>query len=113
MVEKRVRATFLLKLVVLAASVGVFVFAFLLATSRPIQLGTIVFLSAFWLIGIEGELLPRLIERLAIRRAARTVGPVDSVWFIDVEAEERRKKEAHAREMERMREATRDNPTLW
>jgi hypothetical protein len=111
--EKRLRATFLLKLVVLGASVGVFALALMIATSGPVRVGTIAFLALFWLIGVEGGLLARAIEQVATRRAARKPGPLNSTWFIDVDVEERRRRDEHHREMERLREPTRDNPSLW
>jgi len=75
------------------------------ATSMPVRVGTLALLVAFWFVGIELELLPRLIEQVVTTRAVRKGAPRPSVWFVDIEAE-------HRREVDRLRAATRDNPSL-
>ena len=102
----RLRPTFLLQLVVLGVSVALFMGVLLVSMSRTMEVGTVVFLVLFWFIGIEAGLLPSLLEHLLIRRTRRQNGAASSRWFVDVEAE-------HRAEMQRTREGTRDNPSLW
>jgi fatty acid desaturase len=105
MSERRFRATFLLRLVVLGASLGAFALVWMAATAMPVRVSIVALFLAFWVVGIELDLLPQLIEQAVTTRAARRSDSRPSVWFVDVEAE-------HRREMERARSATRDNPSL-
>ena len=105
MSERRFRATVLLKLAILGASVGVCALVWMAATSMPVRVSTLALLLVFWVVGLELELLPQLIEQVVTSRAAQGSAPRPSVWFVDVEAERRR-------EMDRLRAATRDNPSL-
>lgn len=103
--SRRFRAPFLLQLVILLASLGVFGVVFLAATSVPLRIGTLGVLIVFWLVAIEMGQLPAWMERVAIRRAARKDVSGSSRWFVDAGAERRR-------HLEELRAATRDNPTL-
>lgn len=102
---RRFRPTFLLQLVSLLASLGLFGVVFLAATSVPLRIGTLGVLIVFWFVAIEMGLLPEWMERVAIRRAARKDVAASSRWFVDADAERRRY-------VERLRTATRDNPAL-
>lgn len=105
MKKRRVRATFLLRLVILGASVGLLLLVFVIATSAPVRLGALALVVALWFLGIETDLLPMLIEHVVTGRASQARGPIHSAWFVDVEAE-------HQLKMDKLREATRDNPSL-
>jgi len=102
---RRIRPTFLLRCVVLAVSVGLFVAVFKLSSSLPATLATGVLLVAFWFLGIDGGLLPDLLEYILVRRAGRRQGVVRSIWFVDAEQERDEEREAHEK-------ATSNNPTI-
>ena len=105
MSDRRLRATFLLQLALLLASVAIFALVVVVATSVPVRLGVAFLLLMGWVVGIEMDLLPLAIERVILRRAAGRRGSSPSIWFVDVETEHRKK-------MERLRAATRDNAAL-
>lgn len=102
---KKIRATFLLRCVVLVASVGLFVASFWLLPSIGLRLGTAVFLLVFWFVGIEADLLPIFLERLLCRRASREQGPVDSLWFVDPDQDQQEEQDAYTR-------GSSNNPTI-
>ena len=62
-------------------------------------------LVVFWVLAIEADLLPMLIEHAVVRRASERGGALRSIWFVDLDAE-------HERQMESLRAATRDHPSL-
>lgn len=101
---RKVRPTFLLRCVVLASSVGLFLLVLMLASSA-LTVGTVLFLLAFWYLGIEEDFLPLLLEHVLAKRAQRSVGGGDSLWYVDVEKERKRAVDDHAR-------GTSDNPTI-
>jgi len=101
---KKVRPTFLLRCVVLAASVGTFLLVLKLSTSGTFTGATILALIAFWFLGIEGGLLPLLLEHILVKRAEGSPR-VNSLWFVDVDRERKR-------ELDRHSDATSSNPTL-
>ena len=101
---RRIRPTFLLRCAVLAGSVGIFFLVLKLSTSGTFTGTTILVLIAFWFLGIEGGLLPFLLEHILVRKAERS-GGADSLWFVDVNRERKREFDAHA-------DATSDNPTI-
>lgn len=107
--RRRIRATFLLRCVILLFCVAVFAGALFAVTvvKWPIGWGLAVLsaLVVFWFVGLEGGLLPYLIERAAVRRAEKSGRPVSSPWFVDADQERRD-------EFERFSRATRDNPTI-
>lgn len=84
---------------------GLFLLVFVAATSTSVRLAALALLVVLWFLGIEADLLPMLIEHLVTRRASQARGPIHSAWFVDAEAK-------HRLEMEKLREATRDNPSL-
>lgn len=102
---RRVRATFLLRCVILAVSVGLVIGIFMLGLSTGWTLSSLVFLVVFWLVGIDLNLLPLAIEHFAVRRAARSGREVSSLWFVDVEA-------GRKRNFARFHKETEDNPTI-
>jgi hypothetical protein len=72
---RRVRASFLLRCVILAASVAIFAGMVLIGNSIGWTLGLLAFLVLFWLVCIEGALLPIFIERLLMRHARTSADP--------------------------------------
>jgi hypothetical protein len=68
------------------------------ATSMPVRVSTLALLLIFWVVGIELEFLPQLIEQVVTTRSARGSDRRPSVWFVDVEAE-------HRRDMDKLRAA--------
>ncbi len=103
--KKRIRATFLLRCVVLAASLAIFMLSFWLLQSMGLRIGTVIFLILFWLIGIEEGLLPAFLEWLLCRRVARHKGGADRLWFVDLDVEKQEELDAHNR-------GSSDNPTI-
>ena len=101
---RKVRPTFLLRCVVLAASVVIFLLVLKLSTSVMITGGAVLFLIAFWFLGIEGDLLPLLLEHILIKKAQRAER-IDSLWFVDVDEERKRAFDDHSK-------GTSDNPTI-
>ena len=106
MARRRLRSTFLLKCVVLAASVGIFLLVLVLwlCNSMTLTAGVILFLIVFWFLGIEGGLLPFLLEYIIARQARRSEH-AESLWFLDLDEVDRKQAKAHAK-------ATRNNPTI-
>jgi hypothetical protein len=105
MSRRRVRASLLLRIVILGACLALFALAVFAAASGPAKLAILVFLAGFWLLAIELDLLPTLIEHVVVQRASRRERAPRSRWFVDVEAEDRRR-------TEELREGARDNPAL-
>lgn len=103
--SRRVRPTFLLRLVVLGVSVLLWFGLFAIAASTTIKIGTLLALVALWLLGLEFGLLPALLQRPAaagyVRHGRESKGP----WFVDMAAEERRHRE-------RLDHSLDGNPTL-
>lgn len=102
---RRLRATFLLRLVSLVLAVLLFAGLLSLNLSLGMRTGGLLALVVLWFLGIEGGLIPLLIERFVTRRAAAASEPVDSIWFVDLDRRA-------AAERERTAADTRDNPTL-
>jgi hypothetical protein len=65
----------------------------------------LVFVVAFWFLGLEAGLLPAAIEWYLVRRARKTGKPVSDLWFVDLDQEECERLEGFHRETE-------DNPTM-
>ena len=113
--RRRVRATFLLRCVILGVSLAIFAGVVVLVGALGGTLDwrfVLIFLALYWFVGIDGSLvlmntgvLPWAIERIAVRRAERTGRPLSTLWFVDIEQQRRR-------ELERFHEETRDNPTI-
>jgi len=104
--SRRVRPTFLLHggitLFCLAALIGMVAWL----GSGPVSLVALVGLALFVLLGFELELLPILLEWYVVRWARHEPGPHGSVWFVDLDAEERRARDQQRADVE-------ENPTLW
>ena len=103
--RRRIRATFLLRCVILAACLLLFVAVINLTRSLWLTAGALAVLGVTWFIGIEGRLLPEWIEHSLTRRAARSGKPVHSIWFVDLDAEDDRLREEFY-------DKSRDNPTI-
>lgn len=95
----RVRATFFLRCVILAACVAMFVGIVCLGMGMGWTIGTWALALLLSCIGIAV-----LIEHVAVRRAGRS-RTVSSVWFVDLDQE-------RIRERESFHDDTRDNPTI-
>ena len=102
---RRVRASFLLRCVILAGNLGALVGFFLLGNSIGWSLGFLIFLVVFWFIAIEMDLLAMMIERILTRLAAASAEPVESIWFVDLDLEAKRERDNFEQE-------TRKNPTI-
>lgn len=102
---RRVRATFLLRCVLLAACVGLFAGVLFISQSTRWTLFTLPVLVILWFVGIEGGLIPFALEQWAVRRAARSGRPVSSIWFVDLDEQSRQA-------MQQFHDDTSDNPTI-
>jgi len=87
MKHRRVRPTFLLRCVILAACVGLFAAVVYVTRSLWWTAGALTLLSLVWFIGIEYGLLLGWIEHWLSRRAVQSEKPVDSLWFVDLDAQ--------------------------
>jgi hypothetical protein len=85
--------------------VCLFVASFWLLQSIGMRVGTAMFLIVFWVLGIEFDLLPDFLEWLLCRRASQEKGPVESLWFVDLDQEKQEELDEHTR-------GSSDNPTL-
>lgn len=103
--KRRVRPTFLLRLATLIASVAVWALVAVVATSVPLKAFTFIALAVAWLVGVELGVLALLLERAGARAYDEPKAPINSLWFVDADKEDRR-------ERERLREATSGNPSL-
>lgn len=102
--RRRVRASFLLRCVILAACLTIGVAAgFIVGWSTLYVLLTVPILGT--ICRLSFEYLPGLLEFVAVRRAAAAGQPVDSIWFVDLE-------KIAEQENEHFRRQTEDNPTL-
>ena len=95
----------MLRIVILAGVAGVFIVFLLLGNSIGWSFWFIGFLLAFWFLAIEMDLLPLLIEYVLTRRAGASRSPVESIWFVDLDLESRRREDDFT-------QATRKNPTI-
>ena len=102
---RKLRSTFLLRCVILAASIGIFLVVFLFSRSMGLTIATIVPLILFWIFGVELGLLPLLLEQILAKGAKASTKPVNSLWFVDVDQERKAAFDAHV-------ESTSDNPTV-
>lgn len=102
---RHLRATFLLRLVVMFGGAALIVAVVLLGASTGWIATAAVVAAAVWFLGLELDLFLVPLVRLARRRATARGGPVESVWFVDVDEQRRR---ARAR----LEDETRDNPTI-
>jgi hypothetical protein len=102
---RRIRATFLLRCVTFAACVVLFVAILYLVRSLWLTVGSLAVLAVVWFIGIEWGFLPDWIEHSLTRRAGRSGKPVDSIWFVDLDAEDDKHREE-------VYDKSRNNPTI-
>ena len=103
--KRRVRPTLLLQLVTLGISVGLWFLVAVAATSASLRISTLIVLGLAWFIGIEMGLVAWSLQRFGARAFQQRKEPFESIWFVDIDEEERREKE-------RLREATSGSPTL-
>ena len=88
--RRRLRATFLLKSVVLVACLAVIAIGIAIGTWWAI-VGALVFAGLIYVtqeLGLDGLLFPNVAEWLVVRRAERSGKPVSSIWFVDRDREE-------------------------
>jgi len=104
--SRRVRPTFLLHGAITLFCLAVLIGMVAWLGSGPVSLVALVGLALFVLLGIELELLPTLLEWYVVRWARKRPGPHGSVWFVDLDAEERRARNQQRADVEQ-------NPTLW
>lgn len=102
---RRLRATYLLRSVIFAACVGVFLLVLQLTAWIGLTVAAFLFLLIAWVVGIEMSVLPWLIERMVTKRMGPQDEPVNSIWFIDVRAE-------RIKGIDRLTNASKDNPTI-
>ena len=102
---RRVRATFLLRCVILVGSVAVFLGVLFLGLGSGWTIVTLMCVATIWVVGIEGDLLPLAIEHVVTRRAARGGKPMSSIWFVDLDRQ-------RSRQTEGFHDDTRGNPTI-
>ena len=102
---RRVRASFLLRCVLLASCVALFACACYLGQGTGWTPGTLVFVVVLWVVGIEGGLLPLALEQMAVKRASKSGRPVSSIWFVDQDEQSRQR-------MQQLHDDTSNNPTL-
>ena len=102
---RRVRASFMLRWVMLGSSVGIFAGLVLISNSIGWTLGLFSFLVLFWFVCIECDLLPILIEHLLMRHARTSTDRVESIWFVDLDRQAKRERDDSY-------ERTRKNPTI-
>jgi hypothetical protein len=103
--RRRLRPTFLLRITVLAASVALFAGAFAFFDGTVPRVAALLVLLFAWMVGMELELLPLVLEKVAVLQAAGSAREPSRLWFVDVDEEERR-------ERARLSEDLPDNPTL-
>ena len=99
----RYRATFLLQVLILLASVAAFLGLMAVIDGPPLAVALIVL--AGWYVAVQLEVLPKLVEWWVLRWASRHA-PASSLLFVDLQAEEALAREERRREVE-------DNSTLW
>jgi hypothetical protein len=106
MARRRVRPTLLLQAIVLIASVVLFVaIAILALRDAPIWMLAVVLVG--WVVAIELQVLPAVLERWVLRQAAGGRGVLRSrIFTYDAGADD-------ARQRERRQADVDGNPSLW
>jgi hypothetical protein len=104
-VTRRVRASFLLRCVLLAAKVAVGLAIVALSWWLGLRLVAIGLVLAVLVVDEFALSGGSLLERLVTRRARRSARPVRSVWFVDLDDQDDRERADFQR-------LTEDNPTL-
>ena len=105
MKQRRLRPSFLLQCVTLGSCAAVVVAVFVFAGIGVVTGATVIAALCLWFIGIEGGLLPSLLEYILTRRAEDSSKPVSSIWFVDVDEQRRAEWDAHS-------DGTSNNPTI-
>ena len=103
--KKRVKSTFLLRCVVLIASLAIFAAACFVCNFGGMSLGTFAFLVIFWSLGVECNLLPILLEWIMVRRGNASTDACKSLWFVPIESARNDEFDKHIR-------GTSNNPTI-
>jgi len=101
-IVRRFRPTFLLRCVVLAVSVAIFLLVLNFSTSGTFTKTTIFALIVFWFLAIEAGLLPLIMEHLLVKKAEQSKRS-GSIWFVDI----KRKRKVDAQS-----DVNSDNPTI-
>ena len=101
--RRRVRPSFLLRCAVLAACLGAIFGVLELGLSTGS--GVLVLAAVLLWFATESGLLPYSLRRAVVSRGRCHGGPVRSIWFVDLDEQERRARDE-------FHDDTRDNPTL-
>lgn len=99
---RRYRATFLLQLLILVASVAAFLALLAVVEGPPLFVALIVLIA--WCVAVELEVLPTLVEWWVLRWASKHSSGA-SIFLADAEREEKQARDDRRREIE-------GNPTL-
>jgi hypothetical protein len=100
---RRYRATLLLQLLILVASVSAFLALLAVVEGPPLFVALVVLIA--WCVAVELEVLPTLVEWWVLRWASKhSSGP--SLLLADAEGEEKRDRGERRRDVE-------GNPSLW
>lgn len=102
---RRLRATFLLRCVILAWCILLFAAVLGLGMGTQWTLGSLMFCAVLWLVGIECGLLPLVLERTMVRHAARGDARGFSIWFVDLD-------QTKEQQLQDFHDDSRDNPTI-
>jgi hypothetical protein len=103
--RRRIRPTMLLRCLALAISLALFVFVFLIfGYGSLLGKGLFVFLIAFWFLGIEGGLLPILLEWLLVRKFTRVNSTLRRLLL--------RAEDNDRKALERLLKDSEENPTI-
>jgi membrane protein YdbS with pleckstrin-like domain len=100
---KRYRATFLLQLLIVVASVAAFLALLAVVEGPPLFVALIVLIA--WCVAVELEVLPTLVEWWVLRWASKHSSG-KSIFLADPENEEKQAREERRRDVD-------GNPTLW
>ena len=100
--RRRYRTSFLLQVLIVFGSATGFLLLGALVDGLPLVVALVVFVV--WLVALELEVLPLLIEWWVLRWAERHAPAHTSLWFVDLDA--RTRSDQPRREVE-------GNPSLW
>ncbi|MEN9361688.1 MAG: hypothetical protein RL095_3223 [Verrucomicrobiota bacterium] len=94
MEKRRLRATILFRIVILVICLSLFAVAAIFSKSVPWTVGSVIFLSLVWVIGIEGGLLLHWIENRMIDKVQQSDKPINSIWFTDLDVLKKKNKDS-------------------
>ena len=100
---KRYRATFLLQLLILVASVAAFLALLAVVEGPPLFVALVVLIA--WCVAVELEVLPTLVEWWVLRWASKHSSGA-SIFLADAEREQKPERDERRRDVE-------GNPSLW